>query len=208
MIQIDTRYAHAELDFHYSVWWLLNLGVWKAEGPVGVVSSAVFRSGWCPCIGVLVQAGLIQIGRGPLKLRLLREYAERFDAATRACSARLGVQFDDYPNGSCGAASEILAEYLHASGFGVFAYVVGRDGVRSHAWLEQGRVIVDVTAGQFEGAPEPIIISTDQSWHERFRDRDVYPDGSFKSWGDQAQESAFAYSIILEELKRREQGSV
>ncbi|MBC2932935.1 hypothetical protein [Nocardioides sp. zg-1228] len=38
---------------------------------------------------------------------------------------------------------------------------------RTHAWLEQDDVIIDITAYQFDDIDEPIIVTTDRTWHEQ-----------------------------------------
>lgn len=137
-----------------------------------------------------------------MKLGLLKEFVHEFDEAVRSCSEHLGPEFSNYPRGSCGAASEILAECLAVQGFGTFSYVSGSDGNQSHAWLEKDGLIVDVTSGQFEDSPETITISRKSIWHKKFQNLEVVSDGSFRSLGDQAAESAVSYQIISAELRR------
>lgn len=136
-----------------------------------------------------------------MNLGPLEEFVHDFDEAVKVCVPHLGSQFTNYPRGSCGAASEILAECLAVQGFGRFAYVSGLDRDQSHAWLEKDGLIVDVTSGQFEDSPENITISRKSIWHKKFYDLVVVPDGSFRSWGDQAVESAVSYQIISAELR-------
>ena len=59
-------------------------------------------------------------------------------------------------------------------GCGKFDYVVGireRDEC-SHVWLEQGSIIVDITADQFEEIESEVIITTDGSWYQQFKEEE------------------------------------
>ncbi|RYZ17888.1 MAG: hypothetical protein EOO70_00630 [Myxococcaceae bacterium] len=103
---------------------------------------------------------------------MLREHAVRFrQAIEQAPPGRLGSSLTSFPAGACGDASLLLGSYLQEVGEGEFSYVLGwrareRDGVRdgreSHAWLQQGEILIDITADQFstESAPiEPVIVT-------------------------------------------------
>ena len=123
------------------------------------------------------------------RLQGIRNEVERFHNATLASFEQLGIQFENYPAGSCGAASELLAEYLHSKGFGIFSYVsVGNNG-SSHAWLEQDGLIIDITAGQFEGSSEAFRVTKETGWYEKFQERRSIPNGSYKHWGRQVPEA-------------------
>ena len=76
-----------------------------------------------------------------------------------------------FPRGSCGDACELLGEYLSDAGLGRWTYKCGWDSEerrRSHAWLEQDEIIIDITADQFDDldAP-PTIVSLDREWHRK-----------------------------------------
>lgn len=106
----------------------------------------------------------------------IRAAAGRFRAAIQRCPRHLlPVTLHAFPRGACGDATILLGEFLAAEGFGTFDYVAGeRFGphYQSHAWLERDGLIVDITADQFAGAKEPVIVSRENRWHRRFR-RDV-----------------------------------
>ncbi len=80
----------------------------------------------------------------------------------------------NFPRGACGDASLLLSEFLRRHGFAPIDYVEGwaRSGPQphgSHAWLEIGGTIIDITADQFPRRPAPpVIVTTDRSWHAHF----------------------------------------
>jgi hypothetical protein len=95
-----------------------------------------------------------------------------------------------FPRGACGDASILLGEYLHRQGQDVLDYVAGEreSDLYSHAWLEKDGLIVDITADQFEGVSEPVIVTYDRTWHQQF----VYPEDThpalietYDSWARQ-----------------------
>jgi hypothetical protein len=122
------------------------------------------------------------------KITQLRALALKFRAGIEQCDRRsLPVTFEDFPRGACGDASLLLGKYLHAEGFGIFQYVCGirrrSHQKHEHAWLRQGEVIIDITANQFPEIDQPIIVTTDHTWHsafevrnEREADYEVYDD--------------------------------
>ena len=84
--------------------------------------------------------------------------------------ARLTTDFRDFPKGSCGDASLLLAKYLKDCGFGEFDYMLGflfpESESHSHAWLQQGDLIVDITIDQFDDCSEPVFVSYCSPWHD------------------------------------------
>jgi hypothetical protein len=91
------------------------------------------------------------------------------------------VTMRDFPNGSCGDASLLLARYLRDNNAGEFQYVLGERGVgehwTSHAWLEQNEIVVDITADQFEGFAIPVLVSISSPFHDEFeKNRDQTSD--------------------------------
>lgn len=103
----------------------------------------------------------------------IRAAAGRFRAAIQRCPRYLlPVTLQAFPRGACGDATILLGEFLASEGFGVFDYVAGecfRPHYQSHAWLERDGLIVDITADQFVGANEPVIVSRENRWHRRFQ---------------------------------------
>ena len=83
--------------------------------------------------------------------------------------------FQSFPRGCCGDASELLAAYLESLGFVDVFYVTG-SGTRdwgtgacdwcSHAWVEVGSYIVDITASQFSNSLPHVWVTRDRTWHD------------------------------------------
>jgi hypothetical protein len=74
----------------------------------------------------------------------------------------------DFPTGPCGDACELLGQYMSDSGLGTWSY---RDGVQpdpffTHAWIERDSLIVDITADQFHDVSDPVLVTTDRTWHD------------------------------------------
>lgn len=87
-------------------------------------------------------------------------------------AAGLPVALQKFPRGACGDATLLLGYHLKTQGFGTFEYVLGMgvddEGDRySHAWLRQGKIIVDITADQFPNNA-PVIVAEASPWHEGF----------------------------------------
>ncbi|HEC73707.1 MAG TPA: hypothetical protein ENI26_04945 [Methylophaga aminisulfidivorans] len=86
--------------------------------------------------------------------------ARDFRSAIEACSSSLGVSFKSFPSGACGDVTPLLGTYLIGRGFGEFQYMLGNygsrgdDGWSSHAWLQSGDLVVDITADQFHDVSE------------------------------------------------------
>ena len=45
----------------------------------------------------------------------------------------------------------------------------GQPICQSHAWLEVGGFLIDITADQFCDRHEPVIVTLDRSWHDQFQ---------------------------------------
>ncbi|ABQ66528.1 hypothetical protein Swit_0157 [Rhizorhabdus wittichii RW1] len=81
------------------------------------------------------------------------------------------IHIDRFPHGACGHCSEMLAYYLQLR-FGITANYVCKEfydahGARetSHAWLELGGLIIDISGDQF-GWPA-VIVTRHSDAHER-----------------------------------------
>jgi len=105
----------------------------------------------------------------------VRDAAERFRKAIEETDeTRLPIALQEFPLGSAGDATPLLGTFLIESGLGKFDYVSGqRGGDRkhrwtTHAWLQQGPLIVDITADQYRDCDEPVIVSRNSVWHEQF----------------------------------------
>ncbi|MFN8742869.1 MAG: hypothetical protein ACK5YR_23310 [Pirellula sp.] len=81
----------------------------------------------------------------------LNEIATGFRRLIDQCDPkRLGGNFDRFPIGCCGDASDLMAHHLCQLGYDPPQYVLGDSGSQSHAWLETNGFIVDITADQFD----------------------------------------------------------
>jgi hypothetical protein len=107
--------------------------------------------------------------------------AELLSAATRfrnaleivgPASGAAGLRH--FPKDSCADTVLLLGAHLFDRGFGAFDGVGGEFGepgsevCYSHAWLECGGVIVDITADQFPDVSQPVIVTRDDRWHRLF----------------------------------------
>lgn len=67
----------------------------------------------------------------------------------------------------------LLGEYLRNADLGDFQTRAGMRDVgehnQSHAWLEQGGLIVDITADQFPEVEDVVIVTYDSDWHQEWR---------------------------------------
>lgn len=102
-------------------------------------------------------------------LSRLQDHAVRFRCAIESCDkSSLPVTFEHFPRGACGDATLLLAKFLEESGLGQFNYVLGDRNGSSHAWLENGDVVVDITADQFPDMPHPVVAAYKSKWHAAF----------------------------------------
>jgi hypothetical protein len=81
---------------------------------------------------------------------------------------KLPITFSNFPRGACGDATPLLGAFLIAQGFEPFDYMLGERGSSSHAWLQRGNLVVDVTADQFADCDISVIVSGDSAWHRQF----------------------------------------
>ena len=81
--------------------------------------------------------------------------------------------FKDFPAGTCGNISNILAEYLYECGVTGVELVIGTNALHgSHAWLEISGVIVDITADQFPDISASVTVTRDHRWHSQFEENE------------------------------------
>lgn len=97
----------------------------------------------------------------------LDDATRRFRAALETTTGLLLPGLRSFPNGSCGDASRLLAQYLRDSGFGDWGITTSwrNNYSSSHAWLERGGWIIDITADQFDDMTEPVIVTRESKWH-------------------------------------------
>lgn len=79
-----------------------------------------------------------------------------------------------FPRGTCGDTSLVLCAFLADAGFAGFELVCGERGSQedgtysSHAWLQRGHLVVDITADQFMDGPGPVVVAETSEWHPGF----------------------------------------
>lgn len=94
----------------------------------------------------------------------------KFRRAIENCDKEtLPASFKSFPNGSCKDASIILAYYLQEKGFGEFDYISGERMGKSHGWLRQNEIVIDITADQFIDNNESVIVTINSKWHSEFK---------------------------------------
>lgn len=88
----------------------------------------------------------------------------------------------NFPKGACGDAALVLGTYLADLGEEPFDYVLAMRGKAdpgaqraSHAWLERADLVIDITADQFDGMDNPVIVTTDSDWHRTWEEVDRKP---------------------------------
>jgi len=105
----------------------------------------------------------------------LYELAKNFRCALLTCPRDKFSRFQrkcllSFPKQACDVASLLLAYYLRDRGFQDIERVLGCLDSESHVWLEVDGWIVDITADQFPGVDDPVIVveATRKSWHSNF----------------------------------------
>lgn len=78
-----------------------------------------------------------------------------------------------FPKGCCHRISEVLARYLHSYGVENIEYVHSlvpeAKSLETHCWLEVDGVAIDITADQFDGVDEKVLIQSPSVWHSEFK---------------------------------------
>src|SRR5690348_16308260 len=119
-----------------------------------------------------------------LDLDHLKEVVSHFRRAIEACDqAHLPATFQDFPAGSCGDTTLLLAKFLEQNGFGHFDYVFGAQEGKTHAWLQKARLVIDITADQFADVDQPVIVEYGSAWHGGFQEELKYT-ADFENYGD------------------------
>ena len=105
----------------------------------------------------------------------VRDRASEFRALIlRTPKCDLPITLQNFPYGACGDATLLLGRYLEETGHGEFRYYLGRRGECSHAWLQLGTLIVDITADQFADFDEAVFVSAGSPWHSGFAGEDQH----------------------------------
>jgi len=86
--------------------------------------------------------------------------------------AKMPIGFKNFPSGTCGDISDILAEHLDSHDIDNIVYVCGENENGTHAWLEIDGYAVDVTADQFDEITDKFLIQSPEVWHSIFEEID------------------------------------
>ena len=111
------------------------------------------------------------------------------------------IQFQKFPTGTCGDVSDILAEYLYSLGIQPIEYVCGIQGGASHAWLEIDGKAIDVTADQFKGVSEKVLIQPSTVWHSKYEIENRRKAGYLHFKGPAVADIMRVHGTIMEQLK-------
>jgi hypothetical protein len=127
----------------------------------------------------------------------IRDLAQAMRTALeRAAPMRLPVTLRGFPKGACGDSELLVAKLLEGHGHPPFDYMLGsRDGW-SHAWLQQGDLIVDITGDQFVDHAPAVTVTRGSAWHAAFNGQRLHV-ADFAIYGARARhELASAYSYL------------
>ena len=136
-----------------------------------------------------------------LDLDHLKEVVSQFRRAIEACDqAHLPAAFQDFPAGSCGDTTLLLAKFLEQSGFGHFDYVFGAQEGKTHAWLQKAGLVIDITADQFADMDQAVIVAYGSAWHDGFQEELSYIADFENYGGDTRDEYRATYARIYARL--------
>jgi hypothetical protein len=140
------------------------------------------------------------------QIAVLRTLATRFRraiCATDPSEVDPEVRFivAGFPKDVCGAVCFLLGHYLRENGFPSAEYVNGirRADGQSHAWIETGGIIVDITSDQFADVADEVVVTSDPVWHRQFSDRPGRRPADFLIYGA-GTPHGLAYTPIVRHL--------
>ena len=144
----------------------------------------------------------------PGSLVELKSVATKFRHAIERCDPRrLSITFQDFPKGSCGDATLLLGTFFQERSLGTFMYALGTrhgdEGHHSHAWLEVGKLVVDITADQFSEIDEKVIVAENSAWHAAFQREDDEHVADYRIYDPHTVSVlGSSYGVILAEFER------
>ena len=110
-----------------------------------------------------------------MDVELIKVLAALFRNAVES-TTNLPVPLDQFPKGDCGETSLLLAQWLWEHGVESHYYCGRRADGATHAWLEVGDIIVDITGDQFEEFQHPVYVGPVTSFHMMFSTRQAEQD--------------------------------
>jgi len=95
------------------------------------------------------------------------EFRRRLENVVKSISH---IEFNSFPCGSCFASSVLLNSFLMKNGCGKFNIVFAKKNNHFHAWLTNDEIFIDITADQFKGQIEKVIVIKKDIayWHASF----------------------------------------
>lgn len=143
-----------------------------------------------------------------IEVEKARVCAAIYRKAIESVSSELGVGFEAFPLGACLDSCVLLGRYLIDQEVGIFNYVSGdyicldTGELKSHAWLQLGNVVVDITADQFPDVSAPVIALAPSQWHQRLINQRVEYIGDYREYCDDGLVEEFdqMYWMIIDQL--------
>ena len=140
-------------------------------------------------------------------IEAIRVKAMAFRAGIEMCDrSKLPVSMQEFPRGACGDTVALLGTFLIDNGFGEFDYMLDEMAIHgdadwsTHAWLQRDDLVADITADQFRGIGDRVIVTTQSAWHRSLggQRQDV---ANFRTYDvASADELRAAYHEILDNL--------
>jgi hypothetical protein len=107
----------------------------------------------------------------------LRALAVAFhEAIEQADFSDTGLNLKDFPVECCHHGCKLLGIFLFGQGIRQVQNIVGKrpdDPNGTHLWLEVDGIVVDITAYQFDGVDEKVIVTPSSDWHSALRGQPV-----------------------------------
>lgn len=136
----------------------------------------------------------------------IRNLVVPFRNAIEICKNKLGIPFCTFPKMCCGVTSVLLGYYLLQYGFNDVVYVLGDNkDLRSHAWIEIGEIIIDITATQFNEIHEDVIVdhSKNLPFYKSFNERREILSVNIEGYDENSKINFLSqYKTILKTLKK------
>ena len=112
--------------------------------------------------------------------RLVGQFRDAIDRAKKKGEFETYDGFVNFPRGSCGDTSLLLAQFLLENDIRT-DYVCGTSNNQSHAWLltDNHNTIIDITGDQFEGDPDflnydkSVYVGAEDDFHRLFKGRKI-----------------------------------
>lgn len=133
----------------------------------------------------------------------IQRQAVLFRSAIEQCAGNLrAISLKKFPAGSCGDVADMLGMFLEETTGICTDYVSGWCGEQSHAWLEYGAAIIDITADQFGGA-ERVIVSEASALHRGFRVDTRRTPSIGGAQGSHHADLTHDYQLLVSEVRKR-----